>query len=147
MNDWTEATYEQIEAEIDRLLAINPDELDAEALRGGKVFTAINRIYIQKSRQLGKLLNLQARVEQKRQRYYAGKESAEVYKKEPLTEAILKTDIPMYMSTDEVVTEVRNLVKEAERCVKFLEDSKGQLRQRGFDIKNALDFRRMMLGL
>lgn len=145
--DWRDSSYEQIETEVDRLLTINPDELDSEALRGGKIFTSLNRIYIAKSRQLGELLKVQAKVEQKRQRYYAGKESAEVYRKEPLTEAILKTDIPMYMNTDPVVVEIRDLVKECERCVKFLEDAKGQLRQRGFDIKNALDFRRMMLGL
>lgn len=147
MNDWKEASYEQIESEVDRLLTINPDELDAEAIRGSKIFTSINRIYVQKSRQLGELLKLQAKVEVKRQRYYAGKEPAEVYRKEPLTEAVLKTDIPMYMNIDPMVTEIRDLVKECERCVKFLEDTKGQLRQRNFDIKNALDFRKMMLGL
>lgn len=146
-NEWKDASYEQIETEVDRLLTINPDDLDGEAIRGPKIFTALNRIYIQKSRQLGELLKVQAKVELKRQRYYAGKESAETYRKEPLTEAILKTDIPQYMNTDEIVVEIRDLVKEAERCVKYMEDAKGQLRQRGFDIKNALEFRRMMLGI
>lgn len=147
MSDWKEATYEQIEAEVDRLLAINPDDLDGEAIRGPKIFTSLNRMYIQKSRKLSELSNALNKLEHKRNRYYGGKESADTYKKEPLTEAILKTDIPSYMNIDPLVVEMRTIVKEAERCVKFLEDAKGQLRQRGFDIKNALDFRRMMLGL
>lgn len=147
MHDWKEASYEQVEDEIGKLLAINPDDLDGEALRGPKIFTSINRIYIQKSRRLSELLTGLHKLEHKRNRYYGGKDTAESYRKEPLTEAILKTDIPSYMNIDPLVVEMRELVKETERIVKFIEDSKGQLRQRGFDIKNALDFRRMMLGL
>jgi hypothetical protein len=147
MMDHKEATYEEIEGEVDRLLAINPDDLDGEALRNSKIFTSINRIYILKSRKLGELYTALHKLEHKRQRYYAGKESSEVYKKEPLTEAILKTDIPSHMNIDPLVVEMRTIVKETERTVKFLEDAKGQLRQRGFDIKNAIDYRKMMLGL
>jgi hypothetical protein len=145
--DYKEMSYEDIEKEVDRLLTINPDDLDGEAIRGPKIFTSLNRIYIQKSRQLSELMKALHKLEFKRQRYYAGKETSEVYRKEPLVEAVLKTDIPNYMNVDPLVTEMRELVKESERIVKFLEDAKGQLRQRGFDIKNALDFRRMMLGL
>lgn len=145
--DYKEATYEEIEGEVDRLLAINPDDLDGEAIRNAKIFTSINRIYIYKSRKLGELLTALHKLELSRQRYYSGKATAEQYKKEPLTEAILKTDIPNHMNVDPLVVEMRNVVKECERTVKFLEDAKGQLRQRGFDIKNAIDYRKMMLGL
>lgn len=142
-----EATYEEIETEVDRLLSINPDDLDREAIRNPKIFTNLNRMYVQKSRRLSELYNALNKLEHKRHRYYAGKATAEEYKKEPLTEAILKTDIPSYMNIDPLVSELRDHVKECERVVKFLEDAKGQLRQRGFDIKNAIDYRKMMLGL
>jgi hypothetical protein len=147
MSDFKEMSYEEIEGEVDKLLTINPDDLDGEALRGPKIFTSLNRIYIQKSRRLSELLTGLHKLEHKKNRYYGGKDTAESYRKEPLTEAILKTDIPSYMNIDPLVVEMRELVKEAERIVKFLEDAKGQLRQRGFDIKNALEFRKMMLGL
>jgi hypothetical protein len=142
-----ESTYEEIEAEVDRLLSINPDDLDGEAIRNSKIFTSISRMYVQKSRKLSELYHALAKLELKRNRYYGGKESSEVYRKEPLTEAILKSDIPSYMNIDPLVTEMRDLVKECERTVKFLEDSKGTLRARGFDIKNAIEYRKMMLGL
>lgn len=144
--DYTGSTYEEIESEIDKLLEVNGDDLDAEAIRNTKIFTKISRIYIQKSRQLGKLLDQQKQIEHVRKRHYSGKLTSEHYKKEPLNEAILKADIPEYMDIDPLVVEMRNQVKECERIVKFLEDSKKTLYSRGFDIKNAIDYRKMMLG-
>lgn len=142
-----ESTYEEIEAEVDRLLNINADDLDGEAIRNSKIFTQLSRMYVQKSRKLSELYTALAKLEHKRNRYYGGKESSEVYRKEPLNEAILKSDIPSHMNIDPLVIEMRDLVKECERTVKFLEESKGQLRARGFDIKNAIEYRKMMLGL
>lgn len=144
--DYTESSYEEIEKVVEDLLYINPDNLDGEALNNQKIFPKISRIYIQKSRKLMDLTKTMAKLEHKRRRYYSGKESAEIYKKEPLTEAILKSDVDNYMAIDPLVVEMRGLVKECEMIVKFLEESKGQLRSRGFDIKNSIEYRKMMLG-
>lgn len=144
--DYTESTYEEIEAEIDRLLTIDGDNLDGEAIRNTKIFTQINRIYVQKSRKYDKLLTQLHNLEHQRKRHYGGKMTGEHYRKEPLPEAVLKTDIPEYMNVDNLVVEMRNVVKECERIVKFLEDAKKSLYSRGFDIKNAIEFRRLMLG-
>lgn len=144
--DYTESTYEEIEARIETLLNIDSDNLDGEAIRNQKIFPEISRIYVQKSRKLSALINQLNKIEFNRTRHYSGKLTAEHYKKDPLTEAVLKTDIPNYMNVDPVVVEMRNLVKECERAVKFLEDAKGSLRARGFDIKNAIEYRKLMLG-
>lgn len=145
--DYTESSYEEIEVYIDGLLSINGDNLDGEVLENQKIFAKINRVYIQKSRKLVALTNQLAALEHKRFRHYAGKETAAHYKTDPLPEAILKSDIPSYMNVDPLVIEMRGLVKECERIVKFLEDAKGQLRSRGFDIKAAIEYRKIMMGL
>lgn len=143
---YKEATFEDIEKVVNEELAINPDDLDLEAIRNQKIFGKFSKMYVEKSRHLAELLDQQAKVEFNRYRHYAGKLSGEHYKKEPITEAILKTDIPSYMAIDAVVVEMRNLVKECERTVKYLEESKKSLYGRGFDIKNAIDYRRLMMG-
>lgn len=145
--EFKESSYEDIEKRVDTLLNIDPDNLDGEAVRNPKIFTELNRMYIHKSRKLGELTIQLDKLEHRRKRYYGGKETAEVYKKEPLTEAILKSDIDSYMSIDPLIIEMRGLVKECEMTVKFLEDAKGQLRSRGFDIKNAIEYRKLMLGV
>lgn len=144
--DYTESTFEDIEKVVESKLIINPDDLDGEAIRNQKIFTELNRIYIHKSRKLGTLTNMLASVELNRYKHYSGKYSGEHYRLDPLPAAILKTDIPSYMSVDSVVVEMRDLVKECERIVKYLEDAKKSLISRGFDIKNAIDYRRLMLG-
>lgn len=144
--EFKEASYEDIEKRVSDLFAIDPDDLDGEALRNQRIFTELSRMYVHKSRKLAELHTGLAKLEHRRQRYYGGKESAETYKREPLNEAILKSDIPSYMSIDPLVVEMRQLVKECDMTVKFLEDAKGQLRQRGFDINNAITYRKLMLG-
>lgn len=144
--DYTGKSYEEIEGVVDNLLNIDSDNLDAEAIRNQRIFTEINRIYIHKSREYVGLTNQLANLEHKQFRHYAGKLTAEHYKKNPLPEAILKTDIPSWMAVDPLVVEMRGLVKECERVVKYLEDAKGSLRSRGFDIKNAIEYRKLMMG-
>lgn len=142
----SDSAYESIEQYVDSLLAINGDDLDFEAIRNSKIFTKLNRIYVIRGRRLTTLQTQLAKLEHKRKRYYSGKDTAEVYKKEPLTEAILKMDIDSYMAIDPMIIEMRGLVKEEDRIVKFIEEAKGMLRWRGNDIKNAIEFRRMLLG-
>lgn len=145
--DYTNSTFEDIEKVIEEKLIIDGNDLDGEAIRNQKIFTEINRIYVHKSRKLGELTDQLAKVEHNRYRHYNGKLSAEHYKKDPITEAILKQDIPSYMNIDPLVVEMRNLVKECERVVKYVEDAKKSLHSRGFDVKNAIDYRKLMLGL
>lgn len=145
--DYTDKSYEEIVDIVEKMLVIGTDDLDEEAKKAQKIFTDLNRIYIQFSRKLYKLINQQDKIEMKRNRYYAGKASAAEYKAEPLHEAILKTDIPHYMNIDPLVVEMRTLVKECEHIVKFLEDSKGSLRSRSYDLRAAIDFRKLMMGV
>lgn len=141
-----ETSYEEIETYVDGLLAINGDDLDAEAIRNTRIFTKLSRIYVLRCRKLAELHTQLSKLEHKRKRYYSGKETAETYKKEPLTEAILKSDIDSWMDIDPIITEMRGLVKEEDRIVKFIEEAKGMLRWRGSDVKNAIEYRKLMMG-
>jgi hypothetical protein len=142
-----DSSYEQVEEHVDDLLSIDSNNLDAEALRNSRIFTKLSRIYVIRSRKLAELHTQLAKLEHKRKRYYSGKETAETYKKEPLTEAILKSDIDSYMAIDPIIVEMRELVKEEDRIVRFIEDAKGLLRWRGNDIKNAIEYRKLMMGM
>lgn len=137
---------EDIIDQVDKLLMIDSDNLDAEALRNTRIFAEINRIYIREARLLTKLDVMKNKVEIKRFRFYSGKETSEHYKKEPLRESLLKTDIPQHMNIDPQVIEIRAMYNEQEKIVKFLEESKWTLKSRGEDIKNAIAWRRLMMG-
>lgn len=87
------------------------------------------------------------KVKQFRARYYGGKLSSEHYKKEPLREAILKSDIDQYVKTDPVYLEAKSRLAEQERIVKYLEDSKKMLSDRTYLLNTALSFQKMNLGM
>ena len=144
--NYSEMKYEEINDEIEKLLNIDNNKLDSEATRGQRIFTEINRIYIQVSRRLMSLTDQKNSVELHRFKHFTGKLTSTHYKDNPLDVALLKTDVPRYMDTDAVVVEIRNLVKEAEMIVKMVESAQTTLRGRSFDIKNAISFQSLMAG-
>lgn len=146
MADFSNSTYEEINSHVDTLLSISSENLDAESIRNTKIFTELHKIYVIRARKLIKLKTEKDKLEQKRKRHYEGKMPAEHYKKEPLNEAVLKSDIPILMNIDPLVIEIRGLVDEEEKIVEFLEASKGMLKTRSFDIKNAIAWRQLMMG-
>lgn len=140
-------TFEQIADHVENLLNIDSDNLDAEALRNSKIFVELNRIYTIQSRKLIKLIQQSDKVEHAWSKHYAGKQTREWYKQNPQNEAVLKGDIPLLLKVHPEVLEVKGLVVEQERICKFLEDSKDRLKSRTFDLKNAIEFRKMMMGM
>lgn len=145
--NYADMNYEQVIQAVDDVVGIKTEELDTEILRNMSIFTTIENIYAAHFKKLKKILKQKDTVEFVRWKHYAGKMSAEHYKTDPLTSAILKQDIDKYLDVDSIVVEIRGIADEQEKIVKFLENSKSMVRQRGFDIKTAIDFRKLMSGL
>lgn len=137
---------EQIIELVSEELVINDDNISHESTRQVKIFSKLQQLYVWNTRKLEKCINEMAQVKVSRYRFYTGKLPAEHYKKEPLRESILKSDVDSYMSIDPVVVEMKNRLAEQERIVKFLEDAKKQLNERAYLLRTALDFQKMNLG-
>jgi hypothetical protein len=140
-------TLEQIIEFVDNQIGINNDAIDQEASRHVKIFTEIQKLYMWNTRKLEQLSIEADKVKMFRTRFYSGKLPGEYYKKEPLREAILKTDIDQYVKVDNVYIEARTRLSEQERIVKYLEDAKKQLSDRTYLLNTALSFQRMNLGM
>lgn len=143
---YQDMNYEQVVDHIQQLLAVNEENLDSEALRSMQIFSELERMYAAHFKKLRVLMRQQDVVALTRWKRYAGKWTAAQYKEEPLAEAILKGDIDKYLAVDPVLVEINHLVEEQDKLVKHIEAAKGMIRQRGFDIKNALEFRKFMAG-
>ncbi len=86
-------------------------------------------------------------VKNNRYRHYAGKETSEHYKNDPLREAVLKGDIADLLKIDKTVVEMKNILSEQERIVAYLEKAKKILSERGFMLRLAMDFQKASLGI
>ncbi len=136
-------TLEEIQALVLDELEVKTDNLDSEVLRQPKIFALIQRLHMLATRRLEVLLGQQIKLKMNRVRFYTGKLPPDHYRQEPLTESILKTDVDFYVKSDSKTIEMSNLVGEQERIVKFLEDAKQQLKDRGYTIRCAIDFMRL----
>mgnify|MGYP002143063935 CR=1 FL=1 len=137
-------TLEEILEHIEKTLTINFDELGRESVRQVHIFSELQKLHMWNTRRLESLMIQQNQVKMARIRHYTGKMPAEHYKTDPLREAVLKTDLDIYMKIDKQVLEMSGLVNEQERIVKAIEEAKATLRDRGYNIKNAIEFQRMI---
>lgn len=133
---------DELQAKLKELMHMDTVNLDAEALRQTSLFFEVQRLYIDEGRCLRWLIQKHTKMSLFRKQYYLGQLSPEVYKNEPLNPRPLKTEVDTYLKADDILMELNGLVQEAEARVKLCEQSLYRVKDRGFDIKNAIEWRR-----
>ena len=98
-----------------------------------------------------KLLLSKAQIEYYTQRkqkweYYTGKAPAEVYTLKPFNLKLLKTDVDKYLDSDPELAKYKQKVDYIQTVVDFLDRTIKQISNRGFQIKNAIDWRKFTSG-
>jgi hypothetical protein len=78
--------------------------------------------------------------------YYTGKAPAEVYALKPFDLKILKTDIDKYLESDEDLQKLKQKVDYLQTTVDYLDRTIRLISNRGFTIKNAIDWRKFTSG-
>lgn len=78
--------------------------------------------------------------------YYTGKADAEVYREKPFDLKILKQDLTLYMDSDPEIQLLQTRINYYEEIIYFLEKVLSCINNRGFQIKNSIDWQRFMQG-
>ena len=78
--------------------------------------------------------------------YYTGKASEEVYKEKPFDLKILKQDLSLYMDSDTDIQALLARINYYEEIMFFLDKVLHCLNNRGFQIKNSIDWQKFMQG-
>jgi hypothetical protein len=78
--------------------------------------------------------------------YYTGKADASVYAEKPFDLKILRTDIDKYLDSDMDLQKQKQKVDYLNTTVDFLDRTIRQIGNRGFTIKNAIDWRKFTSG-
>ena len=78
--------------------------------------------------------------------YYTGKADASVYAEKPFDLKILRTDIDKYLDSDIDLQKQKQKVDYLDTAVEFLDRTIRQIGNRGFTIKNAIDWRKFTSG-
>ena len=139
-------TLEELQELAEKDLKINDTELDLESLKTPQLHNKYLK-FLNK----WKLLLSKAQIDYYTMRknkweYYTGKAPQQVYAEKPFNLKILKTDIDKYMDADPELVKLKSKVEYIQAVIDFLDRTLKQISNRGFQIKNAIDWRKFTSG-
>ena len=79
--------------------------------------------------------------------YYGGKADAKVYAAKPFDIKVMKTDLQMYVQSDEDILRLQNKICYYETCVDYCKGVIKSIDNRGWDIRNATDWKKFEAGM
>lgn len=140
---------EQILDEWAKDTDIDRDRLSDESLNISKLHSKYYRIYVKCKMRLIKLQNDKKEMLKTLHEYYEGildKEELEEMGRKPMNLRILKGDIPKYIDADKEYIELNLKTSLEQEKVSLVESIIKSLHQRGFDIRNAIEFEKFRAG-
>jgi len=78
--------------------------------------------------------------------YYGGKADAKIYASKPFDLKVLKTDLSVYITSDEDIINAENKVGYLEVVVDYIKGVIKSVDNRGWDIKNAIEWKKFEAG-
>ena len=140
-------TLDELKLQVQRDLKVDNEHLDTESLKNQE----IRANYLDhKSRY--ELLLFKAKGDYKRMyrekwEYYGGKADAKIYATKPFDLKVLKTDLAVYITSDEEIINAENKVGYLETVVDYIKGVIKSVDNRGWDIKNAIEWRKFEAGV
>ena len=140
-------TLDELKLQVQRDLKVDNEHLDTESLKNQE----IKATYLDhKSRY--ELLLYRAKGDYKRLyrekwEYYGGKADAKIYASKPFDLKVLKTDLAVYITSDEEVINAENKIGYLETVVDYIKGVIKSVDNRGWDIKNAIEWKKFEAGV
>ena len=139
-------TLEELQDIVEKKLKINDTELDLEALKTPQLHNEFlkhyNKFKLMKTKASAEL----ATIKLHKWEYYTGKADPMVYQQKPYNLKILKQDVDKYIEADEDYQKIKQKVDYLETIVDFLDRTIRQIQNRGFLIKDAIEWRKFTSG-
>ena len=140
-------TLDESKIQVQNDLKVDNEHLDTESLKNQEIKA---KYLDHKSRY--ELLLFKAKGDYKRLyrekwEYYGGKSDAKIYATKPFDLKVLKTDLSVYISSDEEIIDAENKVGYLETVVDYIKGVIKSVDNRGWDIKNAIEWKKFEAGL
>ena len=137
---------EQLQEQADKDLKINDTELDLESLKTPQLHNQYMKHLTKYKLMLSRAETEYNVLKREKWEYYTGKADASVYAEKPFDLKILRTDIDKYLDSDIDLQKQKQKVDYLSTTVDFLDRTIRQIANRGFTIKNAIDWRKFTSG-
>ena len=138
---------EELKLQVQNDLRVNDEHLDTESLKNQE----IKAKYLEHKSRF-ELLLFKAKGDYKRLyrekwEYYGGKADAKIYATKPFDLKVLKTDLGVYISADEEIIDAENKIGYLETVVDYIKGVIKSIDNRGWDIKNAIEWKKFEAGV
>ena len=140
-------TLDELKLQVSQDLKVDDEHLDTESLKNQE----IKAKYLEHKSKF-ELLLFKAKGDYKRLyrekwEYYGGKADAKIYASKPFDLRVLKTDLGVYISADEEIIDAENKIGYLETVVDYIKGVIKSVDNRGWDIKNAIEWKKFEAGL
>ena len=137
---------ETLQEQVDKDLKINDTELDLESLKTPQLHNKYMKHYTKFKLMLTRAETDYSQVKRQKWEYYTGKAAASVYAEKPFDLKVLRTDVDKYIESDEELIKAKQKREYLSTIVDYLDRTIRQISNRGFTIKNAIDWRKFTSG-
>ena len=79
--------------------------------------------------------------------YYGGKADAKIYASKPFDLRVLKTDLAMYINSDDDIIELGAKISYLETVIKYIEGVIKSIDNRGWDVSHAIGWKKFEAGM
>ena len=140
-------TLDELKIEVYLALKVNDERLDTEALRNQELYAK----YLDHKSRFELLLH-KAKGDYKvlykeKWEYYGGKADAKIYVTKPFDLKVLKTDLHIYIESDEDIIKSEHKIAYLETVIKYIDGVLRSIQSRGWDIKNAISWKQFEAGM
>ncbi len=140
-------TLDELQAEAAKDLKVNDEHLDTESLKNQEIKSKYLNHKSKFELLLWKAKGDYKRLYRDKWEYYGGKADAKIYAAKPFDIKVMKTDLVMYIQSDDDILRISNKIGYYESCVDYCKGVIKSIDNRGWDIRNATDWKKFEAGM
>ena len=133
-------TLDELKLQVKKDLEVDDETLDKESYKNQELYAK----YLDHKTNF-ELLLYKAKGDYKilfrdKWEYYGGKADAKIYVTKPFDLKVLKTDLSIYIESDEEIIKLEHKIAYLETTIKYIDGVLRSIQSRGWDIKNAISW-------
>ena len=140
-------TLDELKLQVKKDLEVDDETLDKESYKNQELYAK----YLDHKTNF-ELLLYKAKGDYKilfkdKWEYYGGKADAKIYVTKPFDLKVLKTDLNIYIESDEDIIKLEHKIAYLETTIKYIDGVLRSIHSRGWDIKNAIRWKQVEAGM
>ena len=140
-------TLDELKLQVKKDLEVDDETLDKESYKNQELYAK----YLDHKTNF-ELLLYKAKGDYKilfkdKWEYYGGKADAKIYVTKPFDLKVLKTDLNIYIESDEDIIKLEHKIAYLETTIKYIDGVLRSIQSRSWDIKNAISWKQFEAGM